>query len=71
MPAQVKELAGKELELSRQYLPTASHEVIIRWHPDVTSQCRVAWGDRTLAIGYVKNPDNRKNWLHLTCEELL
>jgi len=70
IPAQIRELQGRELELSRQYLPTATIEVVVRWHPNMTEAKRLVWGGRTLGIGHIRNPDNRKNFLILTCEEL-
>jgi SPP1 family predicted phage head-tail adaptor len=72
VPSSVIELSGKELELARQYVPTATHSILIRWHDNVTEECRVVWEGRNFGIGHVKNPDprnNRNNFLKLFCEE--
>lgn len=69
IPASIVELSGRELELSKQYVPTATHEIRIRYHTNINEACRCIWGDRILSIGHIYNPTNRRHELRMVCEE--
>ena len=69
IPASVRELNGKSLELAKQYLATCTHDVMIRWREGVNETCSIVWGERTLGVGHVRDADNKKSWLILVCEE--
>ena len=66
VPVGITTLAGRKLELSRQLVATATHEVILR-DIDIEINDRLKWGDRLLNIGHL-NPDDD---ITLTCTEQL
>jgi SPP1 family predicted phage head-tail adaptor len=45
-------------------------KVTIRYRDDVTATQRIVWGDRTLQIGSMQDPDGRRRALELLCAEV-
>lgn len=72
--AQIRPLAGDELSQARALAMQASHEVTIRYSSDVAgirADYWLIWGAKRLDISGVVNPDNRNEWLVLSCGEQL
>ncbi|QDV34021.1 phage head closure protein [Tautonia plasticadhaerens] len=69
--AEVRPLAGRELEHARQVHALASHRVLMRAVAAVTPADRLDWGGRTLEILEVRDTDvgGRTRQLMLTCRE--
>lgn len=49
----------------------ASHIITIRYHPEVTTETRVVYGDRIFQVTGIQNPDERNIALLLACEEIV
>lgn len=49
---------------------TASHIVVIRWLPGVTTATRIKFGTRTFEVTGVQNPEEQDVSLVLACEEM-
>lgn len=73
MRAKIEVLRGEEGELARQVYPHATQRLTIDYHPDLNStgvtQRRIRFGERTLHIGAVLNPDEEDIQLQLLCSE--
>lgn len=74
VPANVRELNGREIYNALQMQSDLSLAIELRWLDGVNSGMRVLWhdkyGDRTLAIeGTPKNPDGRKREMLLMCKQ--
>lgn len=67
--ASVEPLQGRELEHAQQISAEVSHRVTIRYNKNVTSEHRVVYGERTLEIEAVINPEERNEMLILMCKE--
>ena len=48
---------------------TQSYRVVIRYRRDFPERARLIWGERVLRIITASDPDNRRERLHLICEE--
>lgn len=48
---------------------TQSYRVTIRFRPDFPERARLMWGSRILRVVSGSDPDNRRERLHLICEE--
>jgi SPP1 family predicted phage head-tail adaptor len=48
---------------------TQSYRVITRFRPDFPERARLMWGDKVLRFVSGSDPDNRRERLHLMCEE--
>jgi SPP1 family predicted phage head-tail adaptor len=70
VPAKIEPLAGRKQEIARQIVPTATHEVTIRYLAGVTPNCKVVFGSRTFNIGNVNNIKENNYHLVLTCVEV-
>lgn len=70
VPASVLKLSGRELENSRQLVAEASYKVTVRYHSGLDSTQRVVFGSKVLQIGDINNPEQRNQWLILTCSEV-
>lgn len=46
-----------------------TYKVIIRYRDNFPERARLLWGDRILRIIAASDPDNRRERLHLICEE--
>jgi SPP1 family predicted phage head-tail adaptor len=51
-------------------LGESTYKVLIRYRSDVTSEWRIAWGDKTLEISSVLNPYNRNRELEIIASEI-
>lgn len=74
VPAEVKELTGRELWNAQQIQADITMSVGMRWLDGVKSKMRLLWhdkeGDRTLSIeSPPRNPDGRKRDMLLLCKE--
>lgn len=67
--AKIEPLAGRKLEIARQLVPTASHEVTIRYLQGVTPDCQVHFGTRLFNIGNVNNKLENNFEMCLLCSE--
>lgn len=47
------------------------HLVWMRYHPQVTTNTRLTYGTRELAVRGIRNVDERNEWLELRCEEVV
>ncbi len=54
--------------LGREAVQT-THTVTIYWRDDVTELNRLAWKGKVLDIRRVIDPDGKRTWLELMCEE--
>jgi SPP1 family predicted phage head-tail adaptor len=68
--ADIEPLQGKKLEISRQLVATATHQVTTRYLPGVVPEGRVTFGQRVFQIGYVINKDERNVTLQLLATEV-
>lgn len=50
---------------------TATHLIIVPFHPQVTVQTRVTYHGRTFLVQGIRNVFERNQTLELTCEEVL
>ena len=69
IPASLLGLAGKKLEIARQLVPTATHEIVTRWFPGMSTKKRFKLGDRVFAIGHMLNVLEMNAKLMFTCTE--
>lgn len=67
VPASIEDLSGRELELARQTIATATTKIVIRYHSGVTTKQRINHNDKIYNIEFVANPENRNRELILTC----
>lgn len=67
--AQIKPSSGNETYRYGQLYPTMTHQVTLRYHPEVHVKDRLAWGTRVFEILSVRNIDERNQILELYCEE--
>jgi SPP1 family predicted phage head-tail adaptor len=62
-------LEGKEAELTREIVPTATHLVVSRYHAGVIPTARFKMGNRVLNIESVNDHENRHRWMDSVCVE--
>ncbi|MGD9538546.1 MAG: phage head closure protein [Alphaproteobacteria bacterium] len=67
--ARVEPLTGQELVQAMRLQARLTHKVTMRWRDDVTAAMRLVWGTRILNVRAVLNPDERRRYLELYCEE--
>lgn len=67
--AEVRTLAGRELEIARQRVAEASLIVTIRHVVGLTTQKRFKFKDRILHIGFVGDEEERGRFLKVLCTE--
>jgi SPP1 family predicted phage head-tail adaptor len=71
--ASVAPLSGTKLEIARQLVPTATHQIEIRFRADVTVRCKVVFGSptgtKTFNVGHLATPDEVTERMVLTCTE--
>jgi len=71
MPAEVTPLSGREFWRSQQVQSDITHEVVIRYRPDVRHNQRIRYGDRTLNIESVIDTEEAGVELRLMCKEVV
>lgn len=69
VPCSVMTKSAGEDEGQRQQVSSATIEVTMRWHPNVTADHRIKWGTRIFNIDGLNNVDERNRELILTCKE--
>lgn len=69
VPAKIEPLDGRKLEIARQLVPLATHEVTIRYLAGVVPDCKVVYGSRTFNVGAVRNVKENNYHQVLTCIE--
>ena len=62
-------LAGKELEKARGIIAEATHEVWIRYSPEIQQKRRLVHRGRYLNISYVANIEECDRWSYAICVE--
>ncbi len=67
--ARIEPLSGAEALQAMKLQARVTHRVTLRWRDDVTAAMRLVCGARTLNIRAVTNPDERRRYLELLCEE--
>lgn len=67
--AEVTPLSGRQLEITRQLVATATHTIRIRYRPGILPGMRVVFRDRTFAVGHVGDGDMKLHYLDLTTTE--
>lgn len=68
-------LRSGERQMSNTVVAQAMYEVVMRWHPQVSTATRIRWTDqagtaRTLSVVDVENVDEMSVALRLTCVEV-
>jgi SPP1 family predicted phage head-tail adaptor len=69
-PAYVEPLQGRKLEIARQLVPTATHEVHLRYCQLGPQERLVLDGSRVLNIGYVTNKLENEFMHQALCTEV-
>jgi SPP1 family predicted phage head-tail adaptor len=69
--ASVRPLAGREYFAAQQVQASVSHEVRLRWMPDVLPSDRIRYGERVFDIKSVLNIDEANRELVIMCTEHL
>jgi SPP1 family predicted phage head-tail adaptor len=67
--AKVEALAGDERLNGERLAPRARFRLTIRHRQGLTTQMRALWKARPLDIRAIRDPDGRKQFLILDCEE--
>ncbi len=67
----VENLSGAKLELARQLVAEATHQITMRYMPSVTPECQVTYGTRTFNVGAVVNVNSMNYELRLLCTEVV
>lgn len=65
----VRQLSGKEAEVARQIVPSATHEVVIPYESTVTEATQFLVRGRTLGIESIDNRDMADIEMVCLCEE--
>ena len=68
--ASIEALSGVEKFAAHEFVSEVSHQVVIRYLAGVTSAMQVVFQDRQFQIHAVLNPDERKKFLILMCNEV-
>src|SRR4051794_26204140 len=55
VPAMIEELGGRQLELARQLVATATHRITLRYQSSLTVKDRVVFGSSVYNIGSIQN----------------
>ena len=67
--ASINALAGQKAELARQLVPSATHEIEIRYLTGMNVRKRVLSGTRVFNIGHLADPEERHERVMLTVTE--
>lgn len=68
--AQVQPMSAGEQYRRQQIQAKADWKVTVRYNADIVPSDRLSWRGRTLEIKGILNPDMRRRFLDLACEEL-
>ncbi len=69
--AEVRQASGREIWYRQQMNAQAAWTVGIRYRADVTTKHRVAYGSRTFEIRSVIDPEQRRRFLMIGCDEIV
>lgn len=69
--AKVEPMSQGEQWRRLQMNATANWKITIRYRSDLTTKLRVMFGSRTFEVKGVSNPDMRKRFCELACEEMV
>lgn len=69
--AKIEDLSGREYFIAQQ-APTAqvTTRVTIRWRVGVKPEMRILYEDRIFDIKAVLEPEGRRRWLQIMCQEV-
>ena len=67
--ASIAPLSGREAFYVNQVVPEVTHEVHLRYYPELTAQHRFLYNGRTLNIVSVQNVDERRREIMALCKE--
>lgn len=67
--ANIKPISGRETFRQGQIQDSTTHEVYIRYRTDIYTKYRILYGTRSFNIKHIKNMDERKRFMLLSCEE--
>jgi SPP1 family predicted phage head-tail adaptor len=68
--AAIVPLSGTELFEARQFTPSVSHRVEIRYYAGIKASWQVVYGARKFNIKSIIDIEERHREMHLMCEEL-
>jgi SPP1 family predicted phage head-tail adaptor len=68
--ARVAPVSTGERFMRQQMQASAEWKVTIRYRSDLSPKMRVVWNGRTFEIRGMPNPDERRRFLDLACDEL-
>lgn len=69
VPAKIENPAGRKLEIARQYVPTATTVITMRYRTISEKDNRIVFRGRTFNIGWANNIEERNVKLELICTE--
>ena len=69
--AKIEPMSARESWYRQQMNAAASWKVSIRWRAGMTTKQRITWGSRTFEVRGVTDPDNRRRFLELACDEIV
>lgn len=69
--AQVRQASGREAWYRQQMNASAAWTISLRYRGDLTTKWRILYGDRTFEIRSVRDPDERRRFLELACDEIV
>lgn len=67
--ADINPLSGRELEAAQAVVSATTHEITIRWRPDVTSAHRIVYRGRLFNILSALDENTQRRLLVLSCSE--
>jgi len=67
--AEIIALKSRETLIGERHEARQSWRVVTRWRAGVTSDHRLIWGPRVLAIHGAVDPDGQRRWLAIDAEE--
>lgn len=67
--AHIDARSGRETDNNGRRVVSQDYTVIIHYRDDLPERLRLMWGDRILRVITMSDPDNRRERLHLICEE--
>jgi SPP1 family predicted phage head-tail adaptor len=69
--ARVMPMSQRESWYRQQTNAAAAWKVHMRYRADLTTKHRIVWGIRVFEIRGVANPDERRRWLEIACDEIV
>ncbi len=68
--AEVRQASGREVWYRGQLAAQAGWTITIRHRAGITTKMRVVYGGRTFEVRMARDPDERRQWIELTCDEV-